>query len=370
MADIQNQYRPDVVSPPGETLQELLESVGMTQAELAERTGRPKKTINEIVKGKAAITPETALQLERVLGVPASFWNNRERLYREHLAAQAEATELERHLGWLSRFPVTELVRRRWIQRAPRPVEQLRELLNFFAVASPEQWEAMAVAKVALYRRSEGSHPEALAAWLRRGEIEAQGVATGPFDRKPFGATLDRVRALTRDPPESFRPRLTEACAQVGVAVVFVPEIPGCKVSGATHWMNGKAIIQLSLRYKTDDHLWFTFFHEAAHILLHERSEIFLETDAPMSDARESEADRFAADLLIPPAAYEAFTRGGAPDTSEALGEAIRDFAATLGIAPGIVVGRLQHDRRLPFNRCNELKQRFVWQPDAEPETK
>ena len=79
---IQNQYTPDYVSPPGETLQEVLEERGMSQAELAERTGRPKKTINEIINGKAAITPETALQLERVLGIPASFWNNRERRYR------------------------------------------------------------------------------------------------------------------------------------------------------------------------------------------------------------------------------------------------------------------------------------------------
>lgn len=83
---IQNQYTPDYVSPSGETLQEILEEHGMSQAELAERTGRLKKTINEIINGKAAITPETALQLERVLGIPASFWNNRERQYREALA--------------------------------------------------------------------------------------------------------------------------------------------------------------------------------------------------------------------------------------------------------------------------------------------
>jgi len=78
-----NQYCPDEVSPPGETLLEVLEERGITQAELAERTGRPRKTINEIIKGKAAITPETALQLERVLGVAASFWNARETRFRD-----------------------------------------------------------------------------------------------------------------------------------------------------------------------------------------------------------------------------------------------------------------------------------------------
>lgn len=59
----------------------------MSQAVLAERTGRSKKTINEIIQGKAAITPDTALQLEKVLGVPASFWNNLERNYQKSVTA-------------------------------------------------------------------------------------------------------------------------------------------------------------------------------------------------------------------------------------------------------------------------------------------
>jgi HTH-type transcriptional regulator/antitoxin HigA len=84
MAD--NQYRPDEVTPPGETLLEILEERGLTQADLAERTGRSRKSIHEIIEGKAEITPETALQLEGFLSIPASFWNQRERHYREFLA--------------------------------------------------------------------------------------------------------------------------------------------------------------------------------------------------------------------------------------------------------------------------------------------
>src|ERR1035438_10206680 len=102
---IQNQYVPDVVSPPGETLLELLESRRMSQAELADRTGRPKKTINEIVRGKAAITAETALQFERVLGIPASFWMAREQNYREALARCEELSTLESQSEWLETVP-------------------------------------------------------------------------------------------------------------------------------------------------------------------------------------------------------------------------------------------------------------------------
>jgi addiction module HigA family antidote len=92
---IENQYKPDYVAPPGETLLELLEERGMSQAELADHIDSSKKTINEIIKGKTIITPDIAVQLERVLNVPASFWNNLECLYREHLAEQDERQRLQ-----------------------------------------------------------------------------------------------------------------------------------------------------------------------------------------------------------------------------------------------------------------------------------
>lgn len=75
-------YSPDYSVAPGETLLETIQAIGMNQAELAARTGRPLKTINGIIKGKGAISPGTAQHFERVLGIPAIFWNNLERNYR------------------------------------------------------------------------------------------------------------------------------------------------------------------------------------------------------------------------------------------------------------------------------------------------
>lgn len=138
---LRNQYTPESVSPPGETLQELLEERGMSQAELAERTGRPKKTINEIVQGKAAITPETALQFERVLGVPASFWNARERNYREALAHNRETEALQTYGEWVREFPYAAMVKQGWIPSVSNPPDRARTLLSFFSVASPQAWD-------------------------------------------------------------------------------------------------------------------------------------------------------------------------------------------------------------------------------------
>jgi len=363
---IQNQYTPDYVSPPGETLQEVLEEQGITQTELAERTGRPKKTINEIINGKAAITPETALQLERVLNIPASFWNNREQQYREALARQDEQKRLKEQITWLDKIPVKAMVKFKWIQFFEDKVDQLREVLNFFAVASPEQWEKIwsNPNNDTDFRKSQAfqSDAGAVAAWLRRGEIEASEINCAIYDAEKFKETLLQIRALTVELPEIFQKEILRLCAESGVAVVFIPQLPKTRTGGATRWLNpNKALIQLSLRYKTDDHLWFAFFHEAGHILLHGKRSTFLEGKkfllSPTNQEKEEEANKFAADILIPPTELKQFLASGQQHKKLA----IEQFANKIGIAPGIVVGRLQHDRVLKPSHCNELKRKFEW---------
>ena len=360
---IQNRYNPDYVSPPGDTLLEVLEDRGMTQAELAERTGRPKKTINEIIKGKAAITPETALQLELIFNIPASFWNNRERHYREFLAQKEEKKRLGKQVTWLKEIPVTAMIKSGWIRCYRDKVEQLREVLNFFAVASPEQWAGIWLNNHIEFRQSQAfpSDPGAISAWLRRGEIEASEIVCAPYNTNKFKDTLQKIRTLTLELPEIFQPKVVQLCAEAGVAVVFVPELPKMRTSGATHWLNSdKAIIQLSLRYKTDDHLWFTFFHEAGHILLHGKRDFFLEGTGIVSvedQEKENEANKFSADILIPPRDLQRFLTS----ISQISKANIIEFANEIGIAPGIVVGRLQHDKILPSSHCNDLKQRWEW---------
>lgn len=352
-------YEPDYAVAPGETLQETLDALGMTQVELAERTGLSAKTVNLIVKGTAPITPVTALQLERVLGVPAGFWNNREVQYREALARQDETAHLRGQGSWLKKIPCRAMAKLGWIKLLPDPAQQLREVLGFFGVASVKQWEAVWSRPDAAFRASAAfaRDPGAVAAWLRRGELQAQSVATRPYEATRFREALDRARDLTCEPPEVFTCQLGTACAEAGVAVAFVPELPRLRTSGATRWLSpSKALIQLSLRYKTDDQLWFTFFHESAHILLHGKRDVFLENDGE-SNEKEREADRFAADKLIPPQALKYFETG---KTHFAKAE-IQRFAAEVGVAPGIVVGRLQHDGRLPMSHCNDLKRHLEW---------
>lgn len=356
-------FTPNYAIPPGESLVELLDAVGLSQADLAERTGRPKKTINEIAKGKAAITPETALQLERVLGVPSSYWNALEQNYRAALARIEERQRLSQHVGWLSNFPINEMVKRGWIKARTDKVELVEELLSFFGVASPDAWnEVWCRGKEATAFRKSPTHDSTelslTATWLRQGELNGRGVKCEAFDAARFKAALAQIRILTSH--EDINAAITsmiDACAAAGVAVVLVQEFPKLGVCGATRWLSSeKALIQLSLHYKRDDQLWFSFFHEAGHILLHGKRDIFVEQKKASKDLEEEEANKFAADLLIPPETYRHFVAGS--DYSHA---SIAAFAKSLGIAPSIVVGRLQHDKIIGFNERTEFRVRIDW---------
>jgi len=361
---VQNEYYPNYVSPPGEILLETLEVIGMPQSELAKRINRPVKTVHEIIRGKAAITAEIALRLEQILSTPASFWLNGEQFYQEFLARFAKDQRLNSWVTWLNEIPVEEMMRRGWMPRCTDPSQQVFEALKFFGASCPDAWQAMFVeCQMARYRQSATvqSHLGAVSAWLRQGELESQEIDyIAPYNTETFRDALSSLRALTTQPVSIFQQELVRLCANAGVAVVFVPELPNTNIWGATQWLastEGKALIELTLGYQTDDHFWFTFFHEAGHILLHGEPQVFLEIDDKDREKEEYEADTFASNMLVPRHQWQQFIAQGSYHSKVR----IEEFAKEVGIAPGIVVGRLQHENLLPENECNDLKRHLEW---------
>ncbi|MCF6212370.1 MAG: ImmA/IrrE family metallo-endopeptidase [Gammaproteobacteria bacterium] len=357
-----NQYIPDYTVTPGEVLEYELELRSMSKSELAKRTGLTEKHIIAIIKGKGTviITPETAIKLERALGMPVEYWLNLEAHYQETRARLAEEAKLEKGLDWLKRIPVSAMTQMGWLQKHKDKKQQLEEVLRFFGIASVDQWAGI-WPKVAVAYRQHNKHEiyaEAVSAWLRRGELQAAAIQCEPYSKSAFRAVLDEIRSLTAESdPAQFVPAMQQRCAAAGVAVVFVPCLPKTGVSGATRWVNpDKAIIQLSLRYKTNDHLWFTFFHEAGHILLHGKKELFIEGANGLNEEKEIQANAFAEQELLSRKAFNAFACQ--PRFTKV---SIRRFAKEIGIAPGIVVGQLQHKGLLPTTHCNDLKVRYQW---------
>lgn len=349
-------YVPEDVLPPGDTLQEVLDERGMPQIDLARRTGLSAKHVNQIVKGNAAITAETAILLERATGVPADVWANLESAYQVDRSRAKDTERLSADLDWLASFPVQELKKRGWIKGTAPAVDTLREICRFFGVADKTSWEELWQRPTA-YRRSKvfTSEPGAVAAWLRIGEIEAAEIRCESFDKQALQARLNDLRSLTREAePSVWFPKLREVGQEVGVAIVLEPEIPGARVVGAARWLTQeKALVQLSLRHKWSDIFWFTLFHELGHLILHSKKDVFINDPGPHSGA-EAEADAFAGQLLIP---RQFETRFSSLQTEAD----VRRFAAELGIGADIVVGRLQFEKRWPYNKGNGLKQRFTF---------
>lgn len=349
-------YEPDYAVPPGQTLQDTIDALGIDQRELAARAGLSPKHVNQVIKGIAPITHDTAIRLERVTGVPARMWNNLEANYREQLARLAEKDRLQQDLAWLKSIPTNELISRGAIEPSNDKVRLLEAVLAFFGVATVEAWKEGWLMPQFAFRKSLAFEGKvgAMATWLRLGEIEAQNVECGSFDRAAFRKALDKIRTLTLDGPETFVPRMRKLCASKGVAVALVPEIKGAPVSGAAKWLTPiKAMICLNLRGKSNDRFWFTFFHEAGHILNDSKKETFIDVEY-QDDPREHQANQFAASLLIPPRYNQILAELTAY-------RAVQAFAQQIGIAPGIVVGRLQREEIIGYHQFNGLKQRLRW---------
>jgi len=352
-------YQPDYAVPPGETLRELMDAKGMSNADLAIRTGLAKKTITQIVTGQGPITLDTASKLELVFGVPARFWNSRELAYRETLARRVSEEQMSSDVAWLKEVPCKALEERGFIETFADKAETARSVLRFFCVSSVDAWRETCLKPAVQFRGGDVAkkRPGEVAAWLRMGEIRAEKIECKPFDSKAFKDALIEIRKLLDQPSSVWHPAMVKLCAEAGVAVVFVKEIPGASVSGATHWASkDKAILQLSLKYKKDDQVLFSFFHEAAHILKHGKKLVFIDTGGACDSEQEKEADQFARDILIPPQ-YNAEIARMWPRCSR---RDVTSFARRVRIAPGVVVGRLQYEG-MDHRFLNDLKVTIEW---------
>lgn len=359
-------FTPDAVHP-GEIVSEYVEFHGWTQRDLARRTGLTPKTISEICNGKAPLTPTTALALEKVLRRPAHFWLNLQRQYDEAEARNRELRKSALWTDWARKFPLKDMKRLRFSLPAGR--SDVDALLTFLGVSSPESWDAVWTASNVAYRQTRqfAQSTEAISAWVRETELTAEQMETAPFDEARLRASIGELRRLTREKADSILNPVQSICAGFGVAVVLVPELPHCGISGSAQWLSDKkALIGLTLRYKTDDQLWFTFFHELAHILLHRKKKTLIVDNAaddlsdriidPEMQGYEAEANQFSADTLIPSAALSEFLRA-----RTVTNESIYDFSEKIGVGPGILVGRLQHDGILKTFQGNAFKQNLNW---------
>ncbi|MBF6631851.1 MAG: helix-turn-helix domain-containing protein [Comamonas sp.] len=366
MTELNAPFSPDWVSPPGDSILDALEERNWTQTDLAARLGYTEKHISLLINGKASLTLETAQRLERVLGGTVDFWMNREANYQRHKARLEAAAKHASWVGWLDELPVKDLMACGAIPRLTNNEKNkpsiVASCLKFFGFASPDLWRSHYGGQQMAFRRSKEEQCDvgAISAWLRLGELVAEKANPPKFDKARFEQALKTIRGLTCEAPAVFEPIMRRELFEAGVLLVFVPAIPRAHVSGVARWISpSHPIIQMSLYGKSNDKFWFTFFHEAAHILLHgnnaeERKSIFLDDPnaTRSTDIKEHEANLWASNWLIPKI-FE-------PELPVLRRKnAVIEFAAKIKIHPGVVAGRLQHEKLIDPSWFNDLKVRF-----------
>ncbi|OJG36120.1 XRE family transcriptional regulator [Enterococcus devriesei] len=353
------------MTAPGETLKETLANMDYTQVQLAERLDISYKHLSNIINGKAVITSELALKLDYILDIPSSFWNSLEKNYQEYIEEKKQEELLDGQVEWVSHFPYNELVKLGYVPKIRDAKEKVKQLLKFFGYSSFEimkknmDSDELLAGAFRLSVNQGEVNKYALKTWVQIGDNEIRKIDTKDFSKETALKSIEELRSLTLvTDPSIFIPRLKEVASSFGVAVVLVPEIKGSKVCGLTRWLSPypKAAIQLSLRYKQNDHLWFTFFHELSHILFHNKKPFYTFVKAYKESEEEIFSDKWAADTLIPPQKLSVFLRKGTFTY-----ESVRVFADNIGIHPGIVVGRLQKEKVIGFDKLNSLKVRYKW---------
>ncbi len=331
--------------PPGRILKRELEARGWTQQDLADILQRPPQAITEIVAGTKRITPETALELERALGLPAQFWVNLEANYRLQIAT---AKGYDDQIGLRSELyrllPIRDLVRRGWV-KGDKVLEEVGSLLGIDSLA---EWPAVA----ANFRLSSGKRPNNLAivAWAKRVEHLVSGQRVGHFSAEGLRKNIPSLLAQTVD-LEAVR-RVPAALADLGIRFALVPHLPQTYMDGAAFYVGNSPVIALSLRYDRVDSFWFTLCHELAHISLGHRAAYVCNSEDASPSHAEMEANDRARDWIINPDAWRGFTQTHRAHFSK---QTILAVARSIDRHPGLVLGRLQHDRLVPYQHLRQL---------------
>ncbi|MGN7727130.1 ImmA/IrrE family metallo-endopeptidase [Luteimonas sp. 22616] len=352
-------FLPDWASVPGRTISDLVAARGSDVCELAASLSLSSESVADLLCGRLEIGDELATGLEAHLGSTKEFWIRREQDYRDSLALTVS------RLLHKIKTPVADVRKFGWLRGFIRGDGDMAACARFLGISTADDFEEKyGELEAALsFRRSGSFHTQlgALAVWFRAGQMAASCIETAQWQPMKFSEALPKLRELTREKdPSAFLPELQRRCADAGVAVVVMRAPSGCPASGVTYRAPGKnPLVILSSRHLRDDHFWFSFFHEAGHVLLHGES-LIVESTPSLEDPREEEANVFASAALIPPEFRNELVSLGSSRY------AIVRFARKIGIAPGVIVGQLQHAGLLRHNQLNSLKRRYRWRANLE----
>ena len=340
-----------IATPPGAIFKEQLNDRGMSQKEFAARMDMSEKHISKLINGDVQLTSDVAVRLEMVLGVPAKFWNNLEAIYREKIVKAEAENAMDADVELAKQFPYSEMAKFGWIQETREAKEKVVYLRKYFEVVElsligSDQITRIACRRLAITEKSD----LALMAWAQEAKIKARDIQTAPINIKGLIAAMPDIRKMTVLKPKEFCPRIKKSLADCGIALIFLPHLKGSFLQGASFLDGNKIVVGLTARGKDADKFWFSLFHELAHIVLGH-----IGRANGTSDEDEQDADAWSSNTLIVAEEFDEFRYEG--DYSE---QNVLRFAKNQGIAPGIVVGRMQREGMIKYSMLNNLKEQYV----------
>ena len=340
-----------IATPPGATIKEQLNDRGMSQKEFAARMDMSEKHISKLINGEVQLTPEVAVRLEVVLGVPAKFWNNLEAIYREKLIKVKVENAMDSDELLAKQLPYSEMAKYGWVPETRNSKEKVINLRKYFEVVELSLLENSQITRIACRRLAVTDKSDmALLAWVQKAKLMARNIKTEPINIKGLITILPEIRTMTVLKPSEFCPELISKLADYGIALVFLPHLKGSFLQGASFMDGNKIVVGMTARGKDADKFWFSLFHELAHIVL---GHIGLSNGTTEED--EKIANIWAKDILIPEDMFLDFKNQGDFSCARVL-----EFSRCVGIAPGIVVGRLQKEGCLGHNMLNDLKEQYI----------
>jgi HTH-type transcriptional regulator/antitoxin HigA len=336
-----------IAIPPGESIKEQLVYRCLTQKEFAVRMDLSEKHISKLINGAVQLTPEVAVRLEMVLGIPAKFWNNLEASYREKLIKVKNENEMDADIEIAQKVPYREMAKLGWLPETRDAKERVLHLRKYFEVVQLGLTNHSQLNKITCRKLSATEKSDlAMIAWAQKAKIESRKMITSSIDLKGLFNIQPEIRKMTETEPTEFCPKLVKMLSECGIALVFLPQISDLYMHGTTFADGSKIVVSLSVRNNSADIFWFSLFHELAHIHLGHISH----PDGTSIEA-EAAADLYARDTLIPYDAFSAFVASKSFSKASVL-----SFAHSVSINPGIVVGRLQEEGYIQLNKLNELK--------------
>ncbi|MBQ0059943.1 MAG: HigA family addiction module antidote protein [Lachnospiraceae bacterium] len=357
-----SEYKDIVAFHPGYYITEVIEDLGISQAEFAKRLGTTGKTLSKLVNGQINLSNEIAKKLAAMLGTSVELWVNLQATYDQKVIEIERERDLDEQIEVVKQLDYSYFVNVAGLPQTKDAREKVSNLCKYFMVSDlrilgeqdflVNMWPDISTI--------EARHVINSRAWIQTAINYSGNIKTDPFDSERLKRYLPELRSMTVKEPVDFMPRIQQAFSECGIAFVLLPHLRNSEVSSAVKWVSSdRVVLAMNNRGLDTEKFWVSLFREIKHVLQQKVKTIFVNSsDTKMQSTDEeldTEADKFAMNCLIPPSKLKAFAPN--KQTSD---EEISSFAESIGIHPGIVAGRLQRDKIISSSRCNKLKDKYI----------